>query len=85
MNKTGPTAIVDFLGFEMEQQHKTLLIDLLVAAVVMAFIVLPSLCCQVTGPMLRPKDSWEDIIERHRKEQKEKDQAKLLQKGKKVL
>jgi hypothetical protein len=35
--------------------------------------------------MLRPKDSWEDIIERHRKEQKEKDQAKLLQKGKKGL
>ncbi len=85
MNKTGPTAIVDFLGFEMENQHKTLLIDLLVAAVVMAFIVLPSICCQVTGPMMRPKDSWEDIIERHRKEQKEKDKAKLLKKGSKGL
>ncbi len=70
--------MVEFLGFEMEQQYKTLIIDLLVASVVMAFIVLPSMCCQVTGPMMRPKDSWEEIIERHRKEQREKDKKKLL-------
>jgi hypothetical protein len=57
----------------MEQHYKTLIIDLLVALVVMSFIVLPSMCCQVTGPMMRPKDSWEEIIERHRKEQREKD------------
>ena len=41
----GPTKIVEFLGYEMEQQHKTLLIDLIVACVVIAFIVLPSICC----------------------------------------
>lgn len=70
--------MVEFLGFEMEQQYKTLIIDLLVASVVMAFIVLPSMCCQVAGPMMRPKDSWEEIIERHRKEQREKDKKKLL-------
>jgi hypothetical protein len=57
----------------MEQHYKTLIIDRLVALVVMSFIVLPSMCCQVTGPMMRPKDSWEEIIERHRKEQREKD------------
>ncbi len=81
-NQTGPHKIVEFLGFEMEQQYKTLIIDLLVATVVMAFIVLPSMCCQVTGPMMRPKDSWEDIIEKHRKEELER--RKLLkEKGRK--
>lgn len=68
----GPTKIVDFLGYEMEQQHKTLLIDLLVACVVIAFIVLPSICCQVSGPFMKPRDSWEDIMEKHKKKEKEK-------------
>jgi hypothetical protein len=68
----GPTKIVEFLGYEMEQQHKTLLIDLIVACVVIAFIVLPSICCQVSGPFMKPKDSWEEIMERHKKKEKEK-------------
>ena len=63
---TGPNKIVEFLGYPMEQQYKTLLIDLLVASVVIALIILPSICCQVSGPLMKPKDSWEDIIERHR-------------------
>ena len=41
----GPHKIVEFLGYQMEQQHKTLLIDFLVACAVIAFIVLPSFCC----------------------------------------
>ena len=41
----GPKKIVEFFGYPMEQQHKTLIIDLLVACVVIAFIVLPSICC----------------------------------------
>jgi hypothetical protein len=68
----GPAKIVEFLGYEMEQQHKTLLIDLIVACVVIAFIVLPSICCQVSGPFMKPKDSWEEIMERHKKKEKEK-------------
>ena len=29
-------------------------------------------CCQVSGPFMRPRDSWEDIIEKHRLKEKEK-------------
>jgi len=43
-----------------------------VACVVIAFIVLPSICCKVSGPMMKPKDSWETIIEKHRKKELEK-------------
>jgi hypothetical protein len=64
--------MTEFLGYPMEQQYRTLIIDLLVATAVLAIIVLPSFCCQVSGPMMRPRDSWEDIIEKHRKEAKEK-------------
>jgi hypothetical protein len=78
----GPTKIVEFLGYEMEQQHKTLLIDLIVACVVIAFIMLPSICCQVSGPFMKPKDSWEEIMERHKKKEKEK-QALLAKKAEK--
>ena len=78
----GPTKIVEFLGYEMEQQHKTLLIDLIVACVVIAFIMLPSICCQVSGPFMKPKDSWEEIMERHKKKEKEK-QALLGKKAEK--
>ena len=79
----GPHKIVEFLGYQMEQQHKTLIIDLLVACAVIAFIVLPSFCCQVSGPFMRPRDSWEDIIEKHRLKEKEK--RALLAKKKPIV
>jgi hypothetical protein len=46
------------MGYEMEQQHKTLIIDLLVACFVIALIVLPSICWPVSGPTMKRKDSW---------------------------
>jgi hypothetical protein len=79
----GPHKIVELLGYPMEQQHKTLIIDLLVACAVIAFIVLPSICCQVSGPFMKPRDSWEDIIEKHRLKEKEK--KSLLVKKKPIV
>jgi hypothetical protein len=64
------TKMTEFMGFPMEQQTRTMVIDLLVACVVIAFIVLPSMCCQVSGPSLRPRDDWEKVIEKHREEYK---------------
>jgi hypothetical protein len=72
------TKLTSFMGFEMEQQTRTMFIDLLVACVVIAFIVLPSMCCQVSGPNLKPRDDWEKVIEKHRDEYKLK--QKLAQK-----
>lgn len=84
INKSlGPHSMTEFLGYPMEQQYRTLIIDMLVAIAVLAVIVLPSFCCQVSGPMMKPRDDWEDIIERHRKEAKAKENGekkKLLKK-----
>ena len=65
--------MTEFLGYPMDQQTRTVIIDLLVASFVIALIVLPSMCCSVSGPTLRPNDDWEKIIEKHRKEIKEKE------------
>jgi len=73
------TKLTSFMGFEMEQQTRTMFIDLLVACVVIAFIVLPSMCCQVSGPNLKPRDDWEKVIEKHRDEYKLK--QKQMQKN----
>jgi hypothetical protein len=74
--------MTEFLGYEMEQQTRTMIIDLLVALAVLTLIMVPSLCCQVSGPLLRPRDSWEEIYEKHAKEAKlkEKEKQALLKK-----
>lgn len=43
------TMMTEFMGFPMENQTRTIIIDLLVALFVIAMIVLPQYCCKVTG------------------------------------
>lgn len=74
--------MTEIFGYPVDKQTRTIIIDLLVACVVIALIVLPSMCCQVSGPMMKPMDDWEKVIDKHRKELKlqEKERQTLLKK-----
>jgi len=76
------TMMTEFMGFPMENQTRTIIIDLLVALFVIAMIVLPQICCKVTGRNLRNYDEWEKIYEKHKKEalDKQKEKESLLKK-----
>jgi len=76
MNSTAAIKMTELFGFEMEQSVRTMIIDLLVAAFVITLIVLPQFCCQVSGPMLKPRDGWEDIIQKHQQERKLQDKER---------
>ena len=51
-----PNKMTYFMGFEMDQQTKSIIIDLIVASVVILFIMLPS-CCFKVDDRYRKKDS----------------------------
>lgn len=74
--------MTEFMGYAMENQTRTIIIDLLVALLVIAMIVLPQYCCKVTGRNLRNYDEWEKIYEKHKKEalDKQKEKESLLRK-----
>lgn len=55
-----PKAMTELFGFEMEQQTRTMLLDLMLASVVIFFIMLPQFCFKVEGKTLRPKDEDKD-------------------------
>lgn len=40
-----PNKMTTFMGFEMEEITKSMCIDLIIASIVIAFIVLPGMCC----------------------------------------
>ena len=44
-------------GFDLDEQTRTMLIDLILACVVIFFIMLPNFCFQVEGKTLKRKDS----------------------------
>ena len=46
-----------FMGFEMDQQTRSMFIDLIVASVVIFFIMLPNFCFRVDPATERRKDS----------------------------
>jgi len=48
--------MTEFLGFPMQNQTRTLIIDLLVAMFVIAMIVLPQYLCKVNGRNMRHMD-----------------------------
>ena len=74
--------MTEFLGFPVQNQTRTLIIDLIVAMIVIALIILPQYLCKVTGRNMRHMDQYEQIYEKHRKEllEKQKEKEKLLRK-----
>ncbi len=52
-----PNKMTTFMGFDMDQRSRQMWIDLIVASVVIAFILLPSFCLKVEGKLLKRKDS----------------------------
>lgn len=59
------TMMTEFLGYPMQQWTRTMIVDLLAAAILIAFIVLPQICCKVTGRNMRRLDDWEMVHEKH--------------------
>ncbi len=50
-----PNKMVDLFGFEMSEWHRSLIIDLLVAGVMIFFIVLPVFCFNVDDDDFNPR------------------------------
>ena len=48
-----------FMGYDVDEQTRSMIIDLIVASVVIFFIMLPSFCFKVEGKTLRPKKDEE--------------------------
>jgi hypothetical protein len=57
-----PEKMTSFLGYDVDEQTRTMLVDLCVACVVIFFIMLPNFCFQVDGPTLKRKSSDDDIM-----------------------
>lgn len=66
------TDVIFFLGVEMFPVTRQILIDLALGCLVIAIILLPSICCPVEGRSLRRKDSWDDIIKDYIEEKTKK-------------
>lgn len=52
-----PNKMTSMFGYDIDEQTRSILMDLLLALAVILFIMLPSFCFKVEGKLLYRKDS----------------------------